>query len=305
MVAIKSNEYCANGTYEDIAKKYPPSLRIIVQETNIPKLKVGTLFLITFKGGTLGREGDHDVIIPDLNISKYHLKFSYNEEESVYQCVDLGSRNGTILNGKRMSNAKQESDPLNLVHGSTLQLSQTKLMCHVHSGNSTCGHCEPGLIIGQQNLPKVVTLSHKEQLKKLQKRYGLETEKYTTDNKPDSEYSDRAAARRDAVGSTNEYEKTQAASIETEISSENKGFKMLSKLGWNKGEALGKSSSGLLEPIPVLSNKGTKGLGCDDNSISVPFTKKDKKKTEKWKKAQERYNQLSVADIFANSDDSD
>lgn len=35
------------------------------------------------------------------------------------------------------------------------------------------------------------------------------------------------------------------------ISSDNKGFRMLSKLGWNKGEALGKTqgSGGLLEPV--------------------------------------------------------
>lgn len=34
----------------DIAKQYPPSIRIIVQETNIRKLKIGELFLITYKG---------------------------------------------------------------------------------------------------------------------------------------------------------------------------------------------------------------------------------------------------------------
>lgn len=34
------------------------------------------------------------------------------------------------------------------------------------------------------------------------------------------------------------------------ISSNNKGFKMLSKLGWNKGESLGKGQ-GLLEPVRV------------------------------------------------------
>lgn len=53
-----------------MAKKYPPSLRIVVQETNLTKLKVGELFIITYKGGTLGREGTHDVIIPDINVSK-------------------------------------------------------------------------------------------------------------------------------------------------------------------------------------------------------------------------------------------
>lgn len=45
-------------------------MRIIVKETNIPKLKIGTLFLVTYTGGTLGREGDHSVLIPDINISK-------------------------------------------------------------------------------------------------------------------------------------------------------------------------------------------------------------------------------------------
>lgn len=34
----------------DVAKKYPPSIRIIVQETNVKKLKIGELFMITYKG---------------------------------------------------------------------------------------------------------------------------------------------------------------------------------------------------------------------------------------------------------------
>lgn len=54
----------------DIAKKYPPALRLIVTETNVPELKIGNLFLITYTGGSVGREGDHDVIIPDKNVSK-------------------------------------------------------------------------------------------------------------------------------------------------------------------------------------------------------------------------------------------
>lgn len=61
--------------FVDVAKKYPPSLRIMVLETNLPKLKVGELFVVTYKGGTLGREGaHHDVIIPDINVSKVRLQ---------------------------------------------------------------------------------------------------------------------------------------------------------------------------------------------------------------------------------------
>lgn len=174
----------------DVAKKYPPSIRIIVQDTNVKKLKIGELFLITYKGGSLGREGNHDVIIPDLNCSKYHLKFTYDESHSAYKCIDLGSRNGTLLNGKRMSNAKQESESMPLVHGTTLQIGQTKLLCHIHDGHTTCGQCEPGLIQPQASIVDTIVSSskgtnavdeHKKQLKNLKKRYGLEDERKLTE----------------------------------------------------------------------------------------------------------------------------
>lgn len=299
----ESNE---NGQYQDIARKYPPSLRIIVQETNLEKLQEGTLRLITFEGGTLGREGNHDVIIPDLNVSKFHLKFTYNEEREVYTCVDLGSRNGTILNGKRMSSSKQESEPMDLVHGSVVQVAQTKLLCHVHPGHTTCGQCEPGLLMeSKEEISKTVTLSHKQQLKQLQKKYGLENEKFVEPQKDDS-YNDRAATRRVKVGSSTDKEKTEMASIDTEISSENKGFKMLSKLGWNKGTALGKADSGgLLEPISVISNEGQKGLGCEENKPTFVPSYLNKKKMDTWQKAQERYKKVSAINVFSSSDDDD
>lgn len=237
-----------------MAKRYPPSIRIIVQETNVKKLKVGELFLITYKGGSLGREGSHDVIIPDINCSKYHMKFNYDENSSEYKCVDLGSRNGTLINGKRMSNAKQESEPMSLIHGTTLQIGQTKLLCHIHDGHTTCGHCEPGLIQITTTTSTTTTSviepiastiesnkigsaaeEHKRQLKNLKKRYGLEEERkfissfhFFSITKFEnllyfSEYietrggvqNDRAAQRRQKVGSSCEFEKTKTASLDS------------------------------------------------------------------------------------------
>jgi hypothetical protein len=40
------------------------------------QLKVGTLFIVTCTGGTMGREGDHAVSIPDINISKVSINNS-------------------------------------------------------------------------------------------------------------------------------------------------------------------------------------------------------------------------------------
>jgi hypothetical protein len=77
---------------------------------------------------------------------QHHAKFTFDEALGKYYMIDFGSRNGTFLNGKRLSVAKQESDPHEVVHGSLLQVGGTKLLCHIHAGQETCGHCEPGLV---------------------------------------------------------------------------------------------------------------------------------------------------------------
>ncbi|KAH8299902.1 hypothetical protein KR044_007353 [Drosophila immigrans] len=294
----------------DIAKKYPPSLRIIVQETNVQELTVGSLHLITYKGGSLGREGQHDVIIPDVNVSKSHIDFHYDSKKGIYKCQDLGSRNGTLLNGTRMSEPKIKSEAQDLVHGSIIGIGQTKLLCHVHEGNSTCGLCEPGLLIGPA-VPATAApssnakvLSHREQLKKLQKKYGLENEKFLETNaNSDPNYNDRSAQRRIKVGSSTDKEKTEVACVHTEIASSNKGFKMLSKLGWQKGDTLGKSNQGLLTPINVVANEGTTGLGSTEPSTAKASRSVDKRKLANLKITQARYQRAN--DIFSVSDESD
>jgi hypothetical protein len=50
-------------------------MRLMVLETELKNLRVGTLFLVTCTGGTMGREGSgHSVCIPDINVSKVSLK---------------------------------------------------------------------------------------------------------------------------------------------------------------------------------------------------------------------------------------
>lgn len=132
--------------FVEIARAWPPCMRIIVKSTSVTKLKEGTLFIITYEGGTLGREGNHSILIPDINISKHHLRFSFDMDTGQYLITDLGSRNGTLLNGKRISASKQESEATEVVHGSQIQIGSTVLLCHIHLGNETCGHCEPGLL---------------------------------------------------------------------------------------------------------------------------------------------------------------
>lgn len=58
-------------------------MRIIVKETTLPKLKVGSLFLVAYTGGSIGREGDHSVVIPDINISKVSSKYPYIKNKKI------------------------------------------------------------------------------------------------------------------------------------------------------------------------------------------------------------------------------
>ncbi|XP_039763085.1 angiogenic factor with G patch and FHA domains 1-like [Pararge aegeria] len=250
---------------ESVARNHPPCMRIIVRETSLEKLKVGSLYLITKDGGTIGREGDHHaLVLRDHNVSRNHLHLKYDMDERRYLAVDLGSKNGTLLNGVRMSESQSTSVPNEVVHGSTIQLGETKLLCHIHAGNDTCGHCEPGLIMGTQEKEKQVAYTR---TCSVQKQHQLELARLKNKYAPkrlaieETAYNDRAQTRREKMGSSHHSEKTQSTDINTFIEPENKGFKLLEKMGWSKGEGLGKDSQGDREPIPMVSNEGKTGLG--------------------------------------------
>ncbi|GHJ48628.1 hypothetical protein Cs7R123_59700 [Catellatospora sp. TT07R-123] len=51
----------------------------------------------------LGRDSDNDIVISDLQASRHHAEL--RRVGNTYQIVDLGSRNGTFLNGRRVLKA--------------------------------------------------------------------------------------------------------------------------------------------------------------------------------------------------------
>ncbi|ERL94739.1 hypothetical protein D910_12013 [Dendroctonus ponderosae] len=54
--------------------------------------------------------------------------------------------------------------------------------------------------------------------------------------------------------------------LTTAISNENKGFRMLEKMGYKSGESLGKSRSGIKEPIDIVLKQGTSGVGRESHT---------------------------------------
>lgn len=98
-------------TEENIPEPEPvepelPSVRITFTGTNNPDLKV-----LEFKNSaTIGRKSANDLIISDNAVSGIHCKV-YSENDEVY-IEDLGSTNGTILNGSSITKEVLKSDDL-------------------------------------------------------------------------------------------------------------------------------------------------------------------------------------------------
>ena len=169
-------------------------------------------------------------------MSKNHGKIEFDRKAAKYYLIDLGSQNGTFIDGKRLSTAKSESEPNEIGHGSLIKIGSTELICHVHPGIETCLKCEPGVVItSQPRLNNASTESsnlevkRKSEMKQLRKKYGINTESKSIDISL-AGYYDRANERRRVVGSDNPFEKTQVASTEQPLKNDNKGFKMLKKM---------------------------------------------------------------------------
>lgn len=64
----------------------------------------GTEHELTQRSVVLGRSKEADVQVPDANVSRRHAEI--RQEGATYWLVDLGSTNGTELNGKRVQRAK-------------------------------------------------------------------------------------------------------------------------------------------------------------------------------------------------------
>ena len=124
----------------------------------------------------------------------------------------------------------------------------------------------------------------KKEQKRIKNKYGIQKSTNCDDTSNSLIYKDRAKDRRKEVGSDNPFEATQSASLEVALDDSNKGFKMLSKMGWKKGEGLGaENKQGMVEPIKIETRAERSGLGSNDNSSSntgKPFNFKMQKKKE-------------------------
>ncbi|KAL0965335.1 hypothetical protein UPYG_G00279920 [Umbra pygmaea] len=299
---------------QEAEELWAPCVRVTVIRS--PVLQTGTLFIITADApATIGREKDmnHAITISDIGVSKFHAEVYYDQEHQCYMIVDQGSQNGTVLNGNRILQPKAKCDPFPLTHGDEVKMGDTVLSFHIHYGTDTCDGCEPGQVMAhlgkhQKNQPlqtgPAKTKEDKEvlrqkELKQMKVKYGLKSSEYEEAKAlKNPKYVDRAESRRQTVGSEGAFQRDDApASVHVEISEVNKGRKMLEKMGWKKGEGLGKDGDGMKDPIQLKIRKSQTGLGVEaavsvDEAGSLSRTKTQRN----FEKARERFNQTCHAE---------
>ncbi|XP_027134996.1 angiogenic factor with G patch and FHA domains 1 isoform X2 [Larimichthys crocea] len=293
---------------------WPPCVRVTVVRS--PVLQVGTLFIITADSpATIGREKDmdHAVRIPEIGVSKFHAEVHFDQEQQCYMLVDQGSQNGTVINGNRILQPKTKCEPHALMHGDEVKMGETVLSFHIHSGTDTCDGCEPGQVMAhigkhrrEEQTGPTLTKEDKEalrqkELKQMKAKYGLQSNEFEEAKAlRKSKYKDRAESRRQTVGSEGVFQRDDApASVHEEISEVNKGRKMLEKMGWKKGEGLGKEGTGMKDPIQLKIRKSQSGLGAGA-AMSLDDVSMTRSKSQKnWEKARERFADSCQPDMVS------
>ncbi|XP_072215468.1 angiogenic factor with G patch and FHA domains 1 isoform X2 [Excalfactoria chinensis] len=305
MASLKISSFGLAASGKDEEKIWPPCIRVIVIRS--PVLQTGSLYIITaVKPATIGREKDvgHTLQIPEVGVSKFHAEIYFDHDLQNYVLVDQGSQNGTVVNGNQILQPKTKCDPYILEHGDEVKIGETVLSFHIHPGSDTCDGCEPGQVRAHLRLDKkkessvCPALSKEEReivrrkaLKQIRVKYGLQNTEYE-DNKAvkNPKYKDRAGKRRETIGSEGTFQRGDTpASVHIEISDSNKGHKMLEKMGWKKGEGLGKDGSGMKDPIQLQLHKTHAGLGTSRPTSIEDIQIIPSKNKKNWDKARERF----------------
>lgn len=74
---------------------------------------------------TIGREPNHDVVVPDLSVSRFHA-FAKQEANGDFLIQDAGSSNGTTVNGNSVM-ARGAGEPTRLTPGDTVKFGRVEL----------------------------------------------------------------------------------------------------------------------------------------------------------------------------------
>jgi 8-oxo-dGTP diphosphatase len=84
----------------------------------------------------IGRTPDNDLALSDLDVSRHHAELQKSDAGS-YEIIDLGSHSGTLVNGKRVSQATLTDQDIVTIGHSTFRLAEGELWQYADDDSQT------------------------------------------------------------------------------------------------------------------------------------------------------------------------
>jgi ABC-type multidrug transport system ATPase subunit/pSer/pThr/pTyr-binding forkhead associated (FHA) protein len=103
----------------------------------------------------IGRRPDNDIVVSDLGVSKQHAELRLSPT-GTYQIIDLGSHNGTFVNGTRVNEAELKDDDIIAIGHATFRLTGGDLIEYVDDGRATFEAHELQVSVGDNGKRKVL-----------------------------------------------------------------------------------------------------------------------------------------------------
>jgi ABC transport system ATP-binding/permease protein len=103
----------------------------------------------------IGRRPDNDIVVSDLGVSKQHAELRLSPTGR-YQIIDLGSHNGTFLNGTRVNQAELKDDDIIAIGHATFRLVGGELIEYLDDGRATFEAHELQVVVHDGGKDKVL-----------------------------------------------------------------------------------------------------------------------------------------------------
>ena len=103
----------------------------------------------------IGRRPDNDIVVSDLGVSKEHAELRMSPTGR-YQILDLGSHNGTFVNGTRVNQAELKDNDIIAIGHATFRLVGGELIEYVDDGRATFEAHELQVVVHDGHKDKIL-----------------------------------------------------------------------------------------------------------------------------------------------------
>ncbi len=103
----------------------------------------------------IGRRPDNDIVVSDLGVSKQHAELRLSPTGR-YQIIDMGSHNGTFVNGNRINQAELKDNDIIAIGHATFRLVGGELIEYVDDGRATFEAHELRVVVHDGHKDKIL-----------------------------------------------------------------------------------------------------------------------------------------------------